>query len=110
MIVLAFAQINADGSVTIPGTYPCDLVTNWRAEGKKVLISLGGQNANWTAIFASNVSFTNAVNSMANIYTTTPSDGFDLDMEDYTISPANVTSLIQALKLSLRGAMITIAP
>ena len=53
IIILAFANINPDGTVVNDvANYPTSLVSKWQSQGKKVLISIGGANAIWTYIFA----------------------------------------------------------
>ncbi len=53
IVILAFANTNADGSIRVDEkNFPSLLVNKWKGEGKKVLISVGGQKGNWENIFA----------------------------------------------------------
>ena len=47
-VILAFVNTNYDGSVTIDdANFPTEHVNQWQSSGKKVIISVGGQNGNW---------------------------------------------------------------
>lgn len=52
IIILAFANTNDDGSITVDSSnFPTSLVNKWKAAGKKVILSVGGQNGNWNVVF-----------------------------------------------------------
>lgn len=81
LIIVAFANIQNDGTVVLPSTLiPCTAIAGWRQLGKKVFFSIGGQDATWTNIFASNASMTRAINSILQILNTSPFQGVDLDI------------------------------
>lgn len=108
-VILAFVNTNPDGSVTIDSAnYPTALVESWQSQGKKVIISVGGQNGNWQNVFASSSSINNFVNSIVNILQTYQLDGVDLDIENYATPPIVVaTSLIQ-LKAAIGATKLLI--
>lgn len=65
LIILAFGNINSNGSIQMDTqNFPCSLVKTWQGEGKKVFLSIGGQNANWAQVFATNSSQSNAISSI----------------------------------------------
>ena len=48
IVILAFANTQPNGTIKIDQpNYPNALVAAWKASGKKVIISVGGQNGNW---------------------------------------------------------------
>jgi chitinase len=103
-VILAFANTNPDGSVTADAAnFPTTLVTSWQTRGKKVLISVGGQNGNWPNVFASDTSTRNFVGSLNGIVLQYGLDGVDLDIENYNATPRTFANMI----LSLRGALGT---
>lgn len=54
IVILAFANSANNGSVIVDDTsFPVTQVKNWQSKGKKVILSVGGQNGNWQVIFAS---------------------------------------------------------
>ena len=80
-VILAFSVTQPDGSIIIDEpNFPSTPYAYWKATGKKVLISAGGQYGNWDYIFASNTSITNFVNSMVDVVTRFKLDGVDLDI------------------------------
>lgn len=94
-VILAFVNTNPDGSVFIDEeNYPQSHHNSWKASGKKVLISVGGQNGNWAYIFASSTSITNFVTSVAGILSKWSLDGVDIDIESYMVSPRTVANMI----------------
>jgi chitinase len=98
-VILAFANPQVDGSVLVDAdNFPAGLVAGWQGSGKKVLISVGGQNGNWTLVFASNSSISNFISTLASILVTYNLDGVDLDIETYTASPQTVVNTIQELR------------
>lgn len=80
-VILAFANTQSDGSVQMDeANFPSGPYASWKASGKNVLISVGGQNGNWQTVFASNASITNFVNSLVDIVDRFNLDGVDLDI------------------------------
>lgn len=98
-VILAFANPQADGTVLVDDpNFPASLVSSWQSSGKKVLISVGGQNGNWPFVFATSTSISNFISSMANILTKYNLDGVDLDIENYQATPRTVANTIQSLR------------
>lgn len=52
---------------------------------------------------------TAGIESIQQILSQTTLDGVDLDIEQYTFSPATVASFINQLKTAIRGKYLTIA-
>lgn len=81
LVILAFANTLSDGSIIMDEVnFPTLPYNDWKASGKNVLISVGGQNGNWGNVFASNTSATNFVNSAVDIVKRFNLDGVDLDI------------------------------
>jgi len=103
-VILAFANSSSsgDGSVTVNTEYwPTDLIKSWQASGKKVIISVGGQNGNWSDIFADDTHIATFINSVKNIINTYGIDGIDLDIENYAATPHTVATTIKNLRVAL---------
>ena len=80
-VILAFANTQADGSIVIDdANFPTDLVKNWQSSGKKVVISVGGQNGYWPYVFASSASVSAFVASVEAVINKYSIDGVDLDI------------------------------
>jgi chitinase len=111
IVILAFVNTNPDGSVTIDEVnYPTALVSNWQANGKKVIISVGGQNGNWLNVFASSSSIDNFVNSIVTILQKYNLDGVDLDIENYATPPIVVATAIIQLKAAIGTKLLIVSP
>lgn len=111
IIILAFANILTNGTViNDDANYPTDLVNKWQSQQKSVLISIGGQNAIWTYVFANSTTMTNAINSINTILYSNNLDGVDLDIENYVTDPNIVAQWISKLKASIGNKIITVAP
>jgi chitinase len=107
IVILAFANSKDDGSLDT-GTFPTDLIDKWHSEGKKVLISIGGQNGHWDSLFSHPDTF---VSSLTNIINDNNLDGADLDIEGYTTPPNDVTSTIHKLRASIGDdKLIVVSP
>lgn len=110
-VILAFANTNPDGSVTIDdANFPTDLVKSWRASGKKVFISVGGQNGNWNYVFASQATIDKFVTTLSTAVTHYGIDGVDLDIESYSATPRTVANAIIKLKAALGSKLIIVSP
>lgn len=110
-VILAFVNTNADGSVTIDdANFPTALVNDWQAKGKKVIISVGGQNGNWGNVFASPSSINNFILSLTTIVDKYNLDGVDLDIESYNATPRTVANAIIDLKKALGTKLIIVSP
>lgn len=80
-IILAFANTNPDGTVDVDNVnFPTTLVNAWQSNGKKVFLSVGGQNGNWNYVFASQTSIDNFVSSLVAAVVAHGLDGVDLDI------------------------------
>jgi chitinase len=98
-VILAFANPQYDGNVLVDdANFPTSLVGKWQASGKKVLISVGGQNGNWPFVFSTSSSINNFISSMASILVKYNLDGLDLDIENYQATPRTVANTIIALR------------
>jgi chitinase len=101
-VILAFANTLPNGKIIVDAdNYPKALQTAWKKAGKKVLLSIGGQNGNWAYIFASEESRTNFIESVTEQVKKFGLDGIDLDIESYLAAPRVVANTIIALKESL---------
>ena len=92
IIDVAFGSLSADGSVTYTPTIESQAqmisdIAALHAAGKKVLLSLGGQNANFSQAGST------FENDLENIITTYNFDGVDYDLEN-GLSASNVGGLI----------------
>lgn len=110
-VILAFVNTNSDGSVDVDNAnFPTALVNQWQSNGKKVILSVGGQNGNWNYVFASQTSIDNFVNSLVNSVNTYGLDGVDLDIESYQATPRTVANAIIQLKTALNGKLVVVSP
>lgn len=109
MVILAFANSNPDGSISVDdANWPTTLINNWQKAGKKVLISVGGQNGHWDSIFANPQNFVSSVNNVIKKYNI---DGIDLDIEGYTTAPQAVSLTINTLRNQIgKNKLIVISP
>ena len=41
-VIVAFATINGDGTISLPSPIPCAFISVWKSQGQKVLFSIGG--------------------------------------------------------------------
>lgn len=110
IVVLAFANIEESMVVVDTTNWPTTLITNWQQQGKKVILSIGGQNVNWTTAFASTDSIDNFTSSINAILTQYNLDGVDLDIENGNASVTNVIYAINSLKQKITPKILTIAP
>jgi chitinase len=78
--------------------FPSDLIKGWQSAGKKVIISVGGQNGNWPNVFATSQSTSNFITALAGIVGQYGLDGVDLDIENYLATPRTVANMIPALR------------
>jgi len=111
-VILAFANPQADGTVQVDDSnFPTALVSSWQKSGKKVLISVGGQNGNWPFVFSTSSSINNFITSMANILTQYKLDGVDLDIENYMATPRTVATTINSLRQAIgTDKLIIVSP
>jgi hypothetical protein len=81
IIIMAFVNTQSGGSVKMDEkNYPTSLVNKWKSRGKKVIISVGGQNGHWQYVFVDSNSVNNFVNSIYNLLTKYNFDGVDIDI------------------------------
>ena len=111
-VILAFVNTQTDGSVIADdANFPIALISKWHSVGKKVAISVGGQNGNWPNVFSSSTSTTNFINALSNIVDKYNLDGVDLDIENYLATPRTVANMILALRNALGpNKLIIISP
>jgi chitinase len=112
VVILAFVNTQLDGSVIADdASFPTALIKKWQAAGKKVVISVGGQNGNWPNVFASDTSTGNFVNALNAIIKKYGLDGVDLDIENYLATPNTVARMILLLRDTLdTGKLIIVSP
>ena len=111
IVILAFANTSPSGTVVMDEDhFPAEQVHGWKQAGKKVVISVGGQNGNWAYVFASPESRANFISSLSNYVTRFKLDGVDLDIESYLATPRVVAQTIIDLKaeLSKKGKKLLI--
>ncbi len=108
-VILAFANSNSDGSISVDSAnWPTALISSWQTAGKKVILSVGGQNGHWDSIFANPDNFVASVSAILNKYHL---DGIDLDIEGYTTAPQAVSLTINLLRNQLgNNKQIIISP
>nr|BAK02923.1 predicted protein [Hordeum vulgare subsp. vulgare] len=111
-VILAFANPQSDGSVLVDdANFPADLVKSWQASGKKVLLSIGGQNGNWPFVFGSDASVNTFVSTMASALDKYGLDGVDLDIENYQATPRTVVNAIKLLRAAIGdNRIIVVSP
>lgn len=81
VVILAFANTQANGSIVVDSAnYPSSLVSSWKFNGKKVLLSVGGQNGHWESVFSNSYNTLNFVNSVADALNKYNLDGIDIDI------------------------------
>jgi chitinase len=81
IVILAFVNTQPDGSVIADeANFPTALVRSWQNSGKRVIISVGGQNGNWPNVFATSLSVSNFISALVNIVNKYGLDGVDLDI------------------------------
>ena len=101
-VILAFANTLPSGGIVCDDDhFPAALVTSWKKNGKKVLLSIGGQNGNWAYVFASEESRMNFIDSVCKYISLYKLDGVDLDIELYLATPRVVAQTIIDLKAKL---------
>jgi chitinase len=115
IIVLAFADDAGSGNVSFTPdpasggqSQMISDIQAKHAKGKKVIISISGQNGN--VDLSSSANTTNFINSLSGIIRTYGMDGFDIDLEN-GMNAANMVSAMRSLR-STFGAnfIITMAP
>lgn len=110
-VILAFANPGADGTVVVDDVnFPTTLVKSWQSSGKKVLISVGGQNGNWGFVFATSTNINNFINSLAAILVKYNLDGVDLDIESYNAAPQTVVDTLKGLRSAIGNKLIVVSP
>lgn len=111
-VILAFVNTQTDGSVLADdANFPIDLIAKWHASGKKVIISVGGQNGNWPNVFASPANTANFISALQGIVDKYNLDGVDLDIENYLATPRTVANMIISLRASLgTSKLIIVSP
>lgn len=77
-------------------------MTTWKASGKKVLISVGGQNGNWGNVFQTAGGITNFATTIRNIVGEYHLDGVDLDIESFEQTSTETAELIIEVKKKIQ--------
>lgn len=81
IVILAFANILANGSIEVDNNnFPTNLQLSWRASGKKILISVGGQNVDWDTAFTNSQNTNNFISSVVDVVNRYNLDGVDLNI------------------------------
>ncbi len=110
-MILAFANTVKNGSIIVDtANYPTALVSKWKSSGKKVLLSVGGQNGHWEVVFESLANTNNFVNSINSYLIQYNLDGIDLDIEGYHMPPRKVAEMIIALKKKIGTRLLVVSP
>jgi chitinase len=122
LVVLAFANINTDGSITadISSNWPTTLIPTWQTGDGHVILSIGGQNAWWSSVYNNSQSISNFVNSVLEILIQYNIDGVDLDIENGSATPQQIADSINLLRVAMNNSnslklnqgkgIITVAP
>jgi chitinase len=99
-VLLAYAIIGTNGAVIVDAdNYPKHHVNQWRNTGKRVLLSIGGPNNNWTHAFSSELNRQTFLNTTLNAVRTYSLDGVDLDIEEsFTPTPKQLATTINDLR------------
>ena len=101
-VILAFANIAHSGKAVMDENhFPSSEVRKWKDGGKKVLLSIGGQNVNWIYVFNSTQNTNNFISSVVNYVDRFSLDGVDLAILTYLSSPRAVANMIKSLKSEL---------
>ena len=80
-VILAFANILTNGSIEVDNNnFPTNLQYSWKNTGKKVLLSVGGQNVDWDTAFTSAQNTNNFINSVVDAVNKYNLDGVDLNI------------------------------
>ncbi|KRX02810.1 Glycoside hydrolase, superfamily [Pseudocohnilembus persalinus] len=106
-IILAYLQIFPDGTLA-SGVPPYQTVQQWHADGKKVLISLGGRSGDWSLIYESEEQQANFVDTLISIVNHNNFDGVDLQVKQYDDIPANLIQFIKDVKAQLSQDQILV--
>ncbi|KRX06465.1 Glycoside hydrolase, superfamily [Pseudocohnilembus persalinus] len=93
-VIMAFANANKDGTLS-HGSMPTSLIKQWHNEGKKVILSIGGQEGHLYDIFQNPSNFVSSIYSIMSKYSL---DGVDLDLEDYGSTPKQVITTLQKMR------------
>lgn len=111
-VILAFVNTQTDGSVLADdANFPTALIAKWHSSGKKVIISVGGQNGNWPNVFASATNTANFIAALKGIVDKYGLDGVDLDIENYLATPRTVANMIINLRAALgTSKLIIVSP
>ncbi len=108
---MAFANTKSDGSIVVDSAnFPSALVKNWKSSGKKVILSVGGQNGYWDTIFGSDNNINNFIKTVSTALTQFNLDGVDLDIEAYTATPRTVANTIMRLKSNIGTKLLIVSP
>ena len=108
-VILAFANILTNGSIEVDdANYPRTIAQNWKNSGKKVLLSIGGQNVDWNVAYTTPQNTINFINSINDAIQKYDLDGIDLDIESYGVSPRSVANMIISLKSKIGTKLLVL--
>lgn len=111
VVILAFVNTSPDGSIIVDhDNFPVEHTKKWQATGKKVLLSVGGQNGHWDTVFANIQQTDNFIDSLMVAMTQYNLDGIDLDIESYHTPPKLVGDMIIALKKVMGTKILVVSP
>ncbi len=122
LVILAFANINTDGSITADSVayWPTSFIPTWQTGGGHVILSIGGQNAWWSSVYNNSQSISNFVNSVMTVLTQYNIDGVDLDIENGSATPQQISDSVNLLRVAMNNSsntrlnqgkgIITVAP
>lgn len=80
-VILAFANILTNGSIEVDNSnFLTNLQYQWKNTGKKVLLSVGGQNVDWEIAFTNIQNTNNFINSVFDAVNKYNLDGVDLNI------------------------------
>lgn len=111
IVILAFANTKSDGSIIVDSAnFPSALVKTWKSTGKKVILSVGGQNGHWDAVFANDNNINNFIKTVSAALIQYNLDGIDLDIEAYAATPRTVANTIMRLKTNIGSKLLIVSP
>jgi len=90
--------------------YPQAEHNKWKAAGKKIIISAGGQNGHWDSVFASSTSITNFCKSINDYMTKYDMDGVDIDIEGYHATPRVVANMFIEMRAHIGNKLLITSP
>jgi chitinase len=110
-VILAFVNTQSDGSVIMDeANYPKAEHDKWKAAGKKIIISAGGQNGHWDSVFHDKTSITNFCRSINDYIKKYNMDGVDIDIEGYHATPRVVADMLIEMRTFIGNGLLIVSP